>query len=164
MIEPVPDVRETILPGVGVRHDFTNEWGQPLAVLVHHDGRREMLVYAEDDPDACSAVVKLTPDESRTVAELLGASQVVEQVGLVQHEIEGLSMEWISVPAGVEADGNTIGASAYRTRTGASIVAVIRDDSPIAAPGPEFALRAQDTVVAIGTADGLNTLRSIIRS
>ncbi len=157
------DVRETILPGVGVRHDFTNAWGQPLAVLVHHDGRRELLVYDEGDPDACSAVVKLTNDESRTVAELLGASTVTEQVGVVQHEIEGLSMEWITVPPGAEADGGTIGDGQYRTRTGASIVAVIRNDSPIAAPEPDFALQAADTVVAIGTAAGLNTLRSIIR-
>ena len=158
------DVRETILPGVGVRHDFTNAWGQPLAVLVHHDGRRELLVYSEGDPDACSAVVKLTNDESRTVAELLGASTVTEQVGgVVQHEIEGLSMEWISSPAGVEADGGTIGDGQYRTRTGTSIVAVLRDDTPIAAPPPDFTLQGGDTVVAIGTTDGLNSLRSIIR-
>lgn len=157
------DVRETILPGVGVRHDFTTAWGQPLAVLVHHDGRREVLVYSEDDPDASSATVKLTHDESRTMAELLGASQVAEQVGVVQHEIEGLSMEWITVPAGAEADGRTIAEGAYRTHTGASIVAVIRNDTPVAAPEPDFSLAADDTVVAIGTTDGLNTLRAIIR-
>ncbi|MEM8923012.1 MAG: cation:proton antiporter regulatory subunit [Actinomycetota bacterium] len=158
------DVRETLLPGVGVRHDFVTSWGLPLAVLIHHDGRREVLVYSKEDPDACSAVVKLTNDESRTLAELLGASQVVEQVGLVQHEIEGLSMEWVEVPAGSHADGRTIGEGAYRTRTGASVVAVLRNDEPIAAPGPDFQTVAGDTIVAIGTTEGLNTLRSIVRS
>ncbi|MGH1490148.1 MAG: cation:proton antiporter regulatory subunit [Acidimicrobiales bacterium] len=135
-----------------------------MAVLVHHDGRREVLVYDENDPDACSSVVKLTVDESRTLAELLGASQVVEQVGLVTHEIEGLSMEWITIPAGSEADSTTIGDGAYRTKSGASIVAVLRNDVPITAPGPEFVLKADDTIVAIGTAEGLNTLRTVIRS
>ena len=48
------DVRETKLPGVGVRHEFTTADGTDIGVLVHHDGRREILVYDSDDPDACS--------------------------------------------------------------------------------------------------------------
>ena len=50
------DVRETKLPGVGVRHEFTTDDGTDLGVLVHHDGRREILVYDSDDPDACSSL------------------------------------------------------------------------------------------------------------
>ena len=47
------EVREIKLPGVGVRHEFTTDAGQDIGVLVRHDGRREILVYDSDDPDAC---------------------------------------------------------------------------------------------------------------
>ncbi|MEM7273296.1 MAG: cation:proton antiporter regulatory subunit [Actinomycetota bacterium] len=158
------EVSETKLPGVGVRHEFTTEIGERLGVLVHHDGRRELLVYDRADPDACSSVIDLTHDDSRTLSELLGASQVVEEVSRVQHEIEGLAIEWIHVPAGGQAAGRSIGDGEYRTRTGASVVALIRGDTPIPAPGPERVLEADDTVVAVGTAEGLDALQELLRS
>ena len=61
------EVRETRLPGVGVRNDFTTGSGEDVGVLVHHDGRREILVYDEDDLDACSTVIPLTPSDARAV-------------------------------------------------------------------------------------------------
>ena len=70
------EVQETQLPGVGVRHDFETETGQRVGVVVHRDGRREVLVYDTDDPDACSSMLELSASDTRTVAELLGASQV----------------------------------------------------------------------------------------
>ena len=35
------EVRETQLPGVGVKHDFTTVDGRDVGVLVHRDGRRD---------------------------------------------------------------------------------------------------------------------------
>lgn len=159
----MPDVNETKLPGVGVRHEFATDRGQELGVLVHHDGRREILVYDREDPDACSSVIKLSHDETRTLAELLGATQVSEEVQEIQHSVEGQSIAWIQVPAGGAVDGHTIGEEAYRTRTGASIVAVIRDGAPVPAPDPEFILQADDLVVAVGDSDGLEAIRSLVR-
>jgi TrkA domain protein len=156
------EVRETRLPGVGVRHDFTTGSGEDLGVLVHHDGRREILVYDEDDLDACSTVIPLTPSDARTVSELLGASQVAEVVGAVQQQIEGLAIEWLDIAAGSSAVGDTIGANAYRTRTGASIVAVIRGGRSIPAPGPDFRFETGDVMVAVGTPDGVAELRRLI--
>ena len=158
------DVRETKLPGVGVRHEFTSEDGTDIAVLVHRDGRREILVYDTDDPDACSSLVSLSAADTRTVSELLGASQVTEAVSAVQQNIEGLAIEWIEI-ASTSATGNTtIGDGQYRTRTGASIVAVLRSDKSIPAPGPDFELLNGDVVVAVGTNEGLATLRNLIRA
>ena len=51
----------------------------------------------------------------------------------------------------------------YRTRTGSSIVAVIRDGQSVPAPGPEFDLLAGDVIVAVGTVDGLASMRGLIR-
>lgn len=156
------DVREVKLPGVGVRHEFTTDDGQDIGVLVRHDGRRELLVYDSDDPDACRSIVSLSIDDTRTVAELLGASQVTEAVAAVQQEIEGLAIEWIEVDGRSPAAGATIGDGMYRTRTGSSIVAVIRHGQSVPAPGPEFELLAGDVIVAVGTVDGLAAMRTLI--
>jgi TrkA domain protein len=157
-------VRETKLPGVGVRHDFTTEDGTDIGVLVHRDGRREILVYDTGDPDACSSLVSLSAADSRTVSELLGASQVTEVVSVVQQNIEGLAIEWIEIAATSSRGDETIGDGQYRTKTGASIVAVIRDDQSIPAPGPDFELLTNDVVVAVGTSEGLTMLRDLIHA
>jgi TrkA domain protein len=158
------DVRETKLPGVGVRHEFTTEDGDDIGVLVHHDGRREIMIYDSDDPDKCSTLVSLSAADTRTVSELLGASRVTEAVAAVQQEIEGLAIEWIELTPDSPASGATIGDGMYRTKTGSSIVAVIRGGESIPAPGPEFPLLAGDVVVGVGTADGLAMMRELIRA
>lgn len=158
------EVTETVLPGVGVRHEFTTQAGERVGVLVLRNGRREVLVYDRRDPDASTAPLHLTTDDSRTLAELLGASQVSETVTAVQQQIEGLAIEWLEVDPGSAAVGTTIAEGAYRTRTGASIVAVLRDGTSIPAPGPELAFQAEDVVVAVGTTTGLSQLRSLLHS
>jgi TrkA domain protein len=157
------EVRETKLPGVGVRHDFTTQSGQEVSVLVHRDGRREILAYDRDDPDSCSSLLQLSADDTRTMSELLGGSRVTEAVEAVQQQIEGLAIEWIELPGSSPAVGTTIGEGELRSRTGASIVAIIRGESTIAAPGPEVAFAAADVVVAVGTDDGLAALRDVLR-
>ena len=158
------DVRETKLPGVGVRHDFTTSDHRDVAVLVHRDGRREILVYDTDDRDACSSVVGLDASDARTLSELLGASQVTEAVAAVQQDIEGLAIEWIHVGAASSAAGVSIEDGGYRSKTGASIVAVIRGDESIPAPEADFALAGGDVAVAVGTTEGLAVLRDLLNN
>ena len=158
------EVTETQLPGVGVRYEFTTHDGARLGVLHHHGGRREVVVYDEDDPDRAASVLRLDSDDSRTLSELLGATQVTEAVRAMQQRIEGLTLEWIDVPARSSMVGRTIGDGELRSRTGASVVAVIRGEATEPAPGPEFAFAAGDVVVAVGTPEGLELLRVALRS
>ncbi len=120
------------------------------------------MIYGVDDPDMCTTALSLSRADARTMDELLGGSRVTEVIGVVQHEIEGLSIEWITVTDGSRAIGSSIGAGAYRTRTGASIVAVIRGGVPVPAPGPEFVFELDDVVVAVGTGEGLVALRQLL--
>ena len=158
------EVIETQLPGVGVRHEFTTDTGERVGVLVRRGGRREILLYDQPDPDACSTPLHLSADDARTLAELLGASQVSAAVTAVQQQLEGLAIEWLEVHATSGSVGTTIADGAYRTRTGASIVAVLRDGTSVPAPGPEFTFQAGDVVVAVGTADGLEQLRRLLQT
>ena len=157
-------VTETQLPGVGVRHNFTTDSGVPVGVLAHRGGRRELLVYERSDPDACSAVVQLSPDDSHVLAELLGASQVSEAVHEVQQQIDGLAIEWFTLPAGSPFLGMTIGQGAFRSRTGASIVAVLRGVTTFPAPGADFAFEGGDVAVAVGTSHGLEELQHLLQT
>jgi TrkA domain protein len=159
----MPDIRETLLPGVGVRHEFTTSGGERVAVLTHRSGRREVAVYGREDPDACRTVLHLSGDDAHTLGEVLGASQVSEAVLGVQH-VEGLALDWFTVPAGSRFDGASIADGKFRTLTGASIVAIVRGTSTIPAPEPTTRFQGGDTVVAVGTPDGLTRLRALLVS
>ncbi|MGH9134550.1 MAG: cation:proton antiporter regulatory subunit [Ilumatobacteraceae bacterium] len=160
----MPDVRETNLPGIGVRHEFKTDDGTLIGVLVRRDGRREILVYDRDDPDACSERMQLSASDTQTLSELLGAGRVTEAVTAVRQQIEGLSIEWIDMGTTSPAIGRTIAELQLRTRTGTSVVAVIRGDTTVPAPGPELAFEPDDVAVAVGTGEGMATLRSILGS
>src|SRR5438128_7793664 len=111
------EVAETHLPGVGVRHAFTTSAGERLSVLSHRTGRKELAVYDRADPDACSTVLHLSPDDTHTLAELLGGSPMSETVMSVQR-LEGVAIDWIRIRPGSAQAGTTIGAGRLRTRTG----------------------------------------------
>lgn len=156
------EVRETKLPGVGVRHEFTSEEGNDMAVIVHRDGRREILAYDVDDPDLCHPLVSLSESDTHTLAEILGVSHVTETVAEIRQEIEGLAIEWVELSDSSEFAGVSLGEGGLRTKTGASVVAIMRGADPIPAPGVDFVLQAGDVVVAVGTTDGLTALRSLL--
>ena len=160
---PIREVRETHLPGLGARFEFETARGSRLGVVLHRSGRRELLLYDRDDPDTCRDVVALDPEDSRTLAELLGGSRVAEELDRVQ-QVEGLAIDWLPLaPDSPFADG-TIGDTRARSRTGTSIVAVLRGEEAFPAPGPEFGLMGGDTLLVVGTPRGIEDLSIVLRS
>jgi TrkA domain protein len=155
------EIAEVPLPGVGVRQEFTTARGQRVAVVSHRSGRQEVALYDRGDPDACTTVIELEGEDAATLASILGAPQVAASAAAMQR-IEGLALDWVTVSQGSAAAGATIGAGEYRTATGASIVAVIRDEQTHPAPGPDFVLAAGDVAVAVGTPAGLTELRALL--
>lgn len=155
------DVTEVRLPGVGVRHEYTTADGERIGVLSHRSGRREILVYDRDDPDRCRAVLHLSADDTRTLAELLGAPHLSEALSSVQR-VEGLAIDWVTVAPTSGAAGATIGEGRFRAVTGATIVAVLRGDTSVPSPGPDQRLEPGDVTVAVGTPEGLARLRQLL--
>jgi TrkA domain protein len=157
------EIQEVHLPGVGVRLEFTTQAGEQVAVIVHKGGRRELAIYDDPDrPDACSTVLHLTTDETRALGEMLGGSTVSEVTSHVVHDIEGLSIDWLTVEASSPFTGQSIGDGMFRTRSGVSIVAVLRGGETIPGPGPEFVFEAGDVAVAIGTLAGIDQVRELL--
>jgi len=157
------DIQETALPGVGLRHDFTTRAGRQLGVVTHRTGRRDLLVYDRGDPDRCQEVIQLTDEEADALAELLGAARLVEHLASLQ-QVEGLAIDWLEIRAGSPYDGGTIGDTQARSRTGVSIVAILRGDRAIPAPSPQERLAAGDTLVVVGTAQGVKALSDLLGS
>src|SRR5919109_1192506 len=59
------DLRETRLPGIGVKYVFRTARGGRLAVILHNDGQREIYYYVHDGDDEPRAVIELHDDEAR---------------------------------------------------------------------------------------------------
>ncbi len=122
------DIIETALPGVGVRNEFASSTGQRVAVISHRNGHREISVFRREDPDACINVLSLDADDAAALGTVLGAPQLAATFATMQ-QLEGLAIEWLTVTEASPAVHATIADGQYRTRTGASIVAVVRGPS-----------------------------------
>lgn len=148
------EIQETVLPGVGMRHDFATESGERVGVLTHHSGRLDLLVFDEFDPDSCKSDIALTEDEGRVLGELLGANQVVKSMTNLQQSIGGLTIDWIEIAQNWTCVDRRLDALQL-TRTGVLIVAVIRDDETTPIPARDFELHSGDVVVVIGKPEGI---------
>ena len=157
-------VTEIPLPGIGVRYEFVTLDGDRMAVVHHRSGVRELMLFERDDLDTSHDLVRLGPEDSRTLAELLGVSQVAKELSELERDVEGLAVDRLPLEATSPFDGGTIGDTQARTRTGVSIVAVLRGDAAHPAPGPGFALRGSDTLVVVGTPRGIEELAVLLRS
>lgn len=150
--------RRTTLPGVGTQYDFTTEDGQHISVVVHSDGRRFIGFYDRDDPDACLLSVPLSPDEATALAHLIDAAPI----DAVRTDGIDLVTEHIQVTSKSPYAGRPLGDTRARTRTGASIVAVLQRTAATPSPGPDFRLSIGDTLVVVGTREGVDALVEII--
>jgi TrkA domain protein len=148
-------VNETNLPGVGVRYDFDTKAGDQLGVIAHRTGRFDLLLYDHDDPDSCATVLRLDEDDAHTLADVLGGSQVAQRQVDLQQALPGLTIDWVPISTEWSSAGQTIQELGIRPRTGASIVAILRDGETFASPGPDFQLQSGDTAVMVGTPEGI---------
>lgn len=156
------EVQETELPGVGVRYEFTIRGGRRLGVVAHWSGRRELFVSTPDDPDATVQVLELSEEESQTLADLLGASRVAEHLTTLQQRIKGLAIDWLPVDSDSPYAGASIGDARIRTRTGVSVVAIVRGDETIPAPGPDTRMEPGDQLVVVGTIRGIEAVVELL--
>ena len=143
-------VTEADLPGVGVRFDLQTNAGRCVGVVVHQSGRRDLVVYDEQDVDRAGESVELSEDEGHTLGELLGGSPVLEHLDDAVHRLEDLVISWIRIDEKSSLAGLTLTEAALRKRTGAGIVALVTDSGSIPIPGGTDRLEPGDTAVVVG--------------
>ncbi|WMX43717.1 cation:proton antiporter regulatory subunit [Streptomyces roseicoloratus] len=157
------DVTEVLLPGVGMRYEFTGHKGERVGVVARRTGDFELVLYDAGDPDEGRTVLELDSEEADAVAEILGAPRIAERFADLTKEVPGLGSGQVEVRPGSAYDGQPLGATRARTLTGASIVAVVRGEEVIASPTPQQLLRGGDVLVVIGTHEGIAGVDRIIR-
>lgn len=159
----VMDVTEVLLPGVGLRYEFTNHEGDLVGIVAERTGGFELVVYESGDPDASRPVVRLNGEEADAVAEILGAPRIAERFADLTKEVPGLASGQVEVRSASPYADRPLGSTQARSRTGASIVAIVRGEHVIASPGPEEVLRAGDVLVVIGTREGIAGVDRIVQ-
>jgi TrkA domain protein len=148
---------------VGLCFEVTLRTGTRVGVVTQKSGRRELLIYEADDPDTAHEVFTADADEAHTIAELLGGTTVTQHVAdLFQTAVEGVNIAWVQCPQGWYAAGRVLGQAELRTRSGVSIIAIVRGQETIPSPGPAELIKAGDTLVLIGTPDGLRRAEEIL--
>jgi len=158
------ELNEVDLPGVGVRYEFVTNQGQRVGVVAHRSGRREVYVADPDDADKFKRVLELSEDDARTLAEVLGAARVARELLELQQRVEGLAIDWLPVREDSPYAHRSIGDARVRSRTGVSVVALIRDDDAIPSPGPSEEMKPGDYLVVVGTPRGIEEVVELLRA
>jgi len=154
-----PRTRIKHLPGIGLQYDFTTADGEHLSVVAHRNGSRSLDGYRGDEPDGVFSL-HLTADEAAVLADALLAGH--DDPRLLRADELGLVAERIALSAASRWHGRPLGTTQLRTRTGASIVAILRGSNPIPSPAAAFRLAGGDTLVVVGTREGADAAAALL--
>ncbi|PSM41855.1 potassium transporter TrkA [Streptomyces dioscori] len=155
-----PRLSSTPLPGIGVRYDLTTREQRRISVVAHRDGGRTLSAYRKDDPDACALSVRLSAGESDALIDALMPAH--HSPSLLSTTELGLVAERIELSSTSHWNGRLLGETCMRTETGVSIVAVLRRAEAIPSPAPDFRLAGGDTLIVIGTREGVESAATIL--
>ena len=156
------DLRETRLPGVGVKYGFRMDDGGRLAVILHNDGQREIYYFrrGEEEP---RAVIRLDDDDARQLGAILGGAyerpKIVEDLEVA---LGDLLIEWVPVPDDSPAIGRTLAECGFRARTGITIIAILREPEPVTGAQPGDVVQRGDTLVTVGKAGQYRAFRRLL--
>jgi TrkA domain protein len=158
------ELNEVLLPGVGLRYEFTTTRGDRVGIVARREGDFELVAYDRRDPDQSRPLLRLSAEEAAAIAEILGAPRVAERFADLTKEVPGLSAGQIEVDPSSRFVGRPLGETRARSRTGASIVAIVRGDEVIASPTPAEALQSGDVLIVIGTLEGIAGVDRIVHT
>ncbi len=157
------ELKETRLPGIGVKWAMETVSGSRVTVIQHTDGEREVYVHRHADDDEPAVVLELHDDESRQIGALLGGAyerpKIVEELEMALGEFQ---IEWIKVPAGSWTVGRSLAECGFRKRTGVTVIAILREEESIAGAQPDDVIREGDTLVVVGKAGQFGAFRTLL--
>lgn len=155
------EVRETRLPGIGIRYSFGTADGTALTVIQHNDGVRELYVRSQraDEP----TTFRLHDDEARQLGALLGGAyerpRIVEDLELALGELQ---IEWIRVPDDSPSIGQTLAQCGFRSKANITVIAILREPEPISGASPGDVILLGDTLVTVGRAGDYPAFRRLL--
>jgi TrkA domain protein len=155
-----PRTRIKHLPGMGLQYDFTTADGEHLSVVAHRNGSRSLDGYRGDSSDEAAISFHLTVEEAAVLADALLAGH--NDPRLLRADELGLVAERVALSSVSRWSGQPLGSTRLRTRTGASVVAILRGSNPIPSPAAAFRLVGGDTLVVVGTREGADAAAALL--
>jgi TrkA domain protein len=157
------ELRETRLPGVGVKYGFSLADGGRLAIILHNDGAREVYYFRRADDDEPRAVIRLDDDEARQLGAVIGGAyerpKIVEELEMALGE---LLIEWVRVPDDSPAIGHSLAECGFRARTGITVIAILREPESVSGAQPNDVVQSGDTLVTVGKAGQYAAFRKLL--
>jgi TrkA domain protein len=145
------ELRETRLPGIGVKYSLATAHGGRITVILHNEGLREIYYFRHTGDEDPTAVIQLEDDEARQLGAVIAGAydrpKIVEELEMAFGE---LAIEWVPVPDGSPAIGKTLADCGFRARTGITIIAILREPEPVAGAQPGDVIQKGDTLVTVG--------------
>jgi TrkA domain protein len=145
------ELRETRLPGIGVKYTWLTAHGGRVTVILHNEGLREIYWFRHAHDEEPQAVIRLEDDEARQLGAVIGGAyerpKIVEELEMAFGE---LAIEWVPVPDASPAIGRTLAECAFRARTGITIIAILREPESVAGAQPHDVIERGDTLVTVG--------------
>jgi TrkA domain protein len=157
------DLRETRLPGIGVKYGFRLADGGRLAIILHNDGQREIYYFRHEADEEPRVVIRLDDDEARQLGAVIGGAyerpKIVEDLEMALGE---LLIEWVPVPDTSPAIGRTLAECGFRARTGITVIAILREPEPVTGAQPSDVVQKGDTLVTVGKAGQYRDFRKLL--
>lgn len=154
-------IYESDLPGVGKKFEIDLDDESRLVVVIHNTGKRE--VFRREGEDDSVKLFEITDQLARQVGSILeGAYFQPIATDTTETMLDDNSLlEWVDVPDDPGIVGRTLEELDFRNATGASVVAIQRDDDTESNPGPETAVEADDTLIILGTREACHRAESL---
>lgn len=98
------------------------------------------------------------------LANLMINKNIVEffETGIKSEE-GSLNIESLELPNNCDIIGKTIREVDFRKKSGATILAIIRNNQPVINPNPDYKIQQNDTLMAFGTREQLKRLEQIAK-
>lgn len=156
-------VYETDLPGVGKKFEIEIGGDERLVIVTHNTGRREVYLKPQEDADA-EKLFEVSDRLARKIGSILeGAYFQPIRTDVVETMLaEGTVLEWYSVEEGAPLAGRTLGDAHVRERTGASVIAIERQDEILPSPTADRVIEVGDTLIVIGSGEAISEFESLV--
>lgn len=157
-------VKTSDLPGIGKSYAVETAGGARIVIVTHHQGNREIYYFKDPDQDEPELSVDLTDEEARQIGTiLLGVDYQPVADDRMELILKSLRLDWLKVAPESCLAGKTILESQIRTRTGATVIAIQREDRLIGSPDIHEVILPGDVLMSIGTPEQTRSLDSMCR-
>ncbi|WP_254542949.1 cation:proton antiporter regulatory subunit [Halomarina pelagica] len=156
-------VYEADLPGVGKKFEVELDDETRLVIIIHNTGKRELFLRREEGADA-EKLFELTDRLARQVGTIMEGAyfQPIRTDSIDTVLADDTLIEWSKVQEGSPLAGRTLAESRLRQALGVSVIAIQRGEETLTNPDPETEIRAEDTLVVLGSRDACRKLDDVV--